>query len=236
MHRGGDHLVSIEDELHGTDLNTALESGQVGLEQARACVRQAVADLDATCAGPATRAMAVLDQARGLRRQGSSFGPDLAALVAERARRFAPALGAALPDLETVTVQVVAALEQLEPGAERIVHGDLCPENILVDGYGRVSAVLDWGFFTTAGDGAFDAATAAGFFDVYGPRAREREEAWSEVFAVRGWGRDRMALYRVAYGLAGASAYSADGEDGHFAWCVAALDRPEVRRALERHA
>ncbi|MBE2999579.1 phosphotransferase [Nocardiopsis sp. HNM0947] len=236
VHRDGDRVVSIERRLHGTALSTASGSGQVGLEQARACVQQVVADLDATRAGPATRALAVLDQGAGLRRAGRTWGRDLAALVAERVHRFAPALRAALPDLDAVAAQVVAALEHLEAGPERIVHGDLCPENILVDEHGRVSAVLDWGFFTTAGDGAFDAATAAGFFDMYGPRAREHEEAMLEAFAARGWDRELMALYRAAYGLAGANAYSDEGDDGHFAWCVAALDRPQVRRALQRRA
>lgn len=43
-----------------------------------------------------------------------------------------------------------------------------------------------------------------------------------------------MLVYRAAYALAGANAYSAQGEDGHFAWCVATFERPDVRRVLDR--
>ncbi|MFE4499758.1 hypothetical protein ACFRFQ_07820 [Rhodococcus sp. NPDC056743] len=39
-------------------------------------------------------------------------------------------------------------------------------------------------------------------------------------------------MYRAAYSLITVNAYDADGSDGHFAWCVAALNRPGVARAL----
>lgn len=126
--------------------------------------------------------------ARGKRFAGAGRGCPgfvLRALVAERSARFAPALGAVLSDFAQVRGQVVAALEGLEAVPERIVHGDLCPENLLVDGHGAPTAVLDRGFATTAGDGAFDAATSAGFFDMYGPRAREHDDALLEGFLAR---------------------------------------------------
>jgi hypothetical protein len=37
---------------------------------------------------------------------------------------------------------------------------------------------------------------------------------------------------RAAYAIATATCFSASGSDGHFAWCVAMLQRPDVRNAL----
>lgn len=41
-----------------------------------------------------------------------------------------------------------------------------------------------------------------------------------------------MLVYRAAYALAGANAYSDQGDDGHFAWCVGTFERSDVRRVL----
>lgn len=178
VHTHGGRVVSVQEQLHGTPLSEMLESGRLSVERARWCVARVVADLDATRAGPAVRALPVLGEGEGLRRAGRAWGQDLGALVAGRAARFALALGSALPGLEKLTGQVVAALEGLGSGPEQVVHGDLCPGNILVGDDGDPTAVLDWGFATTA----------AGFFDMYGPRAREHDDALLEAFVARGWG------------------------------------------------
>lgn len=47
-----------------------------------------------------------------------------------------------------------------------------------------------------------------------------------------GGGCERMLVYRAAYALAGANAYSDQGDDGHFAWCVGTFERSDVRRVL----
>ncbi|WP_223809087.1 hypothetical protein [Nocardiopsis listeri] len=78
-----------------------------------------------------------------------------------------------------------------------------------------------------------DTATAAGFYDMYGPRAREFDDALLARWAGEsGTERERALVYRAAYGLACANAYSEQGRDGHFAWCVHTFQRPEVRAAL----
>jgi aminoglycoside phosphotransferase (APT) family kinase protein len=113
------------------------------------------------------------------------------------------------------------------------VHGDLIAANVLVDDAHRPSAVLDFGFLTAVGDPAFDVAVTSSVHDMYGPHARTTEERLEAVFADR-FDHDpaRLDVHRAAYALVTATSFGAGGEDGHFAWCVAVLRRPRVRRAL----
>ena len=98
---------------------------------------------------------------------------------------------------------------------------------------GRPTAILDWGLVTTVGDHLFDQATAAGFYDMYGSRARAFDDALlNRWVGERGPERDRALLYRAAYALAGANTYSSTGQDGHFDWCVRVLERSDVREVL----
>lgn len=205
--------VSIEREFAGTSLKTALRHGRLSIAAAQDATVRVVEALRHTSAGPATRALPALDEDRPL-------GP-LAGLVERRARRFREPLCAAIPDLDRILERLLHELAAIPPAADdQIVHGDICPENILVDDAGEVTALLDWGFLTTAGDNTFDAATAAGFFDMYGPDAGVHDETLLERFERLGHSRDRMRLYRAAYGIATANAYSPEGLDGHFTWCV----------------
>lgn len=45
--------------------------------------------------------------------------------------------------------------------------------------------MLDFGFMTTIGDPAFDAAITASIYDMYGPRAAENEAILDEAIADR---------------------------------------------------
>ena len=169
-----------------------------------------------------------------------AFGPtrtfelELADLVGRRAARFESFLAAARPDVDRLAADTVAALEALTPAAPVLVHGDLIAANVLVAD-GRASAVLDFGFLSTAGDPAFDAAVAASVYDMWGPRAREVERELDVAF-VSSFGHDptRLATYRAAYALVTACCFGTDLSDGHFAWCLAMLDRDDVREAVHR--
>lgn len=232
VHEYRGRAFSIERELTGTSLEAMVQVGRLHTAAARRAVVQVVAALGRTGAGPATRALPVLDEENALRRPGHAWGQDVAALVERRTTRFRPVLEQAVPDVGRVVAAVLGLLDHT-PAPEQIVHGDICPENILVDEVGRPTAVLDWGFCTTAGDTAFDAATAAGFFDMYGPRAGEHDRALTELMVQElGADRERMLLYRAVYALASANAYSPTGDDGHFAWCVGTFARRDVRALL----
>lgn len=229
----GRAAVTIEPHLEGTALDTLLDQGALTPPQAQDTFTQVLDALTRTRAGQATRALPALDEQRPLWEGHTAWPQALAALVRRRTDRFAPSLRAALPDLDTLLTALLERLGRLPQEPARIVHGDLCPPNILATAQGEPTAVLDWGFVTTAADPLFDVSTAAGFYDMYGPRAREFDDTLLKRWVGEsGPDREQALLYRAAYGLAGANAYSEEGDDGHFAWCVQMLERPDVRAAL----
>ncbi|MFD5316159.1 phosphotransferase [Streptomyces sp. NPDC127098] len=215
---------TVERELPGTPLSAA------GLAPAAAhdAVVAVVTALAATTAGPATRALPVLNERIADR-------PVLPELVRRRGAAFRPVLAAALPGFDALLDLLLDRLDGAAGTgrAERIVHGDICPPNVLVDAAGRPAALLDWGLLTTAGENAFDAATAAAFFDMYGPDAPVHHEALAGRLAeTLGYDREWLLVQLAAYAVAGACAYDPAGRDGHFAWCVDVLARADVRAAL----
>jgi aminoglycoside phosphotransferase (APT) family kinase protein len=209
IHSVDGQAVTVERELPGTPLDAALAAGTVDLATAYDVTVDAVAALATTTAGPATRALPVLTE---------PDQPPLAALVARRADDV---LAAAVPGFADLLARVVGLLAR-QPVGSQIVHGDVCPANLLVDPAGRLVSVLDWGFLTIAGDNAFDAATAAGFFDMYGPAARRHDDALTDRFVALGHDRATLLLYRAAYAIVSATVYHAGD---HFGWCVTDLRR-----------
>jgi aminoglycoside phosphotransferase (APT) family kinase protein len=147
--------------------------------------------------------------------------------------RFRGPLTARLPHVDDLVQAVVRALDDLDPSTRSLVHGDLIAANIHVDEAGRPVAVLDFGFMTTIGDPAFDAAVTASLFDMYGPRAAGTEAVLDAAMADRfGHDAQRLAIYRAAYALATSNCFSASGSDGHFDWCVRMVQRPAILDAL----
>jgi aminoglycoside phosphotransferase (APT) family kinase protein len=223
--------LSIEPKLPGTPLRTAVAAGVVSEEQALDAFVSVVSALGKTAVGQPTKALPVLNEHTSLWEDRSSWGEVLAAVVRRRGR--GSLLGRTVDGFDALLERLVTSLGQLPPGRLRLVHGDICPPNLLVDTQGRVSALLDWGFFTTAGDNAFDAATAAGFYDMYGPAAHAADDLLLSRFESElGYSRELMLLYRAAYAVSTATMYSPDGSDGHFAWCAANLTRADLRSAL----
>jgi aminoglycoside phosphotransferase (APT) family kinase protein len=116
---------------------------------------------------------------------------------------------------------------------EAIVHGDLCGVNVLVDDALGPLAVLDWGFLSTAADPRFEAAVSAGIFNMYGPHARAIEDQIvAALDDTLGYDAQVLRVYRAAYAVLTNNVYDPAGEDGHFAWCVATLERPDIRGAV----
>ncbi|MDQ4051689.1 MAG: phosphotransferase [Actinomycetota bacterium] len=139
-----------------------------------------------------------------------------------------------LPQLDDYVAAVVGRVRELSKAPAGLVHGDLVPGNILmVDDV--PAALLVFGFRSTVGDPAFDAAVAASVFDMYGPDAEQAEAAVDRaVEARRGRERERVICfcYRAAYAVLTANCFSDAGSDGHFEWCLRILRRPEVRDVL----
>ncbi|MFJ5677974.1 phosphotransferase [Streptomyces sp. NPDC093097] len=115
------------------------------------------------------------------------------------------------------------------PHPRRADHGDLVPPNIHIDAAGRPVAVLDFGFYTTAGDPAFEAAVTAAVWDMYGPYAEEHTAELTGLFARElGYAPETLTAYQAAYALTTYDLFGLDDSDGHFRWCAEQLRRNAV--------
>jgi aminoglycoside phosphotransferase (APT) family kinase protein len=222
--------VSIERELRGHRLKERLVPERRELDpravEAIAVVVAGVATIPGT---EAMRALPVLGEAQPFYAPGQTWNEALVALTRRRLDRFGDQLAASVPGFAELAAALLAGVAELPPAGATLIHGDICPENILVDDDLRPTALLDFGFLSTCGDPAFDAALTPAITDMYGPFARPHERA------VQSQMHDdpvRSAIYRGVYGALTSNAYDADGADGQFAFCVGLLRRPELREAL----
>jgi hypothetical protein len=222
--------VSVEAKLSGTPLDEAVKRGIISQDRGFDIFAEVVAALGATVAGPASKALPLVQEPVGT--PHSSWAETLAALVLRRAAAARSHLQTDVEGFDNLLPQVVSRVSEVQLEIPRIVHGDICTPNLLVDDVGELAALLDWGFLTTAGDNTFDAGTAAGFYDMYGPDARAIDDLLLDRFESGGYARERMLLYRAAYAIITATIYSPNGADGHYQWCVRNLNRPDVRAAL----
>lgn len=165
----------------------------------------------------------------------SSFGASLADLAERRFAERPELLRQEIGDIDEIVAALLRRLRDLpDPESKCLIHGDLIPANVLIED-GEVAGVVDFGFLTTVGDPQFDAAIAASSFDMYGPNARQSEQALSAAFNAR-FGHDLTiyGLYRAAYAVITNSYFAKDSQDGHFLWCAEMLRHEDVRDSLAK--
>ncbi|MEU6577580.1 aminoglycoside phosphotransferase family protein [Streptomyces sp. NPDC046805] len=224
-------LVTYERELPGSPLRVDAGDSQpapapVLTAQEKDVLLTVLRGLASVPGSAAMRRLTVQGDDRPLWEGHSRFPDALAALVQRAARRHGDVLGAAVPALATVIEQTTRALRDLPSAPLTVVHGDLVAPNIHVDDAGHPVAVLDFGFFTTAGDPAFEAAVAAAVWDMYGPDAARHTEELTRTLAMElNHDEKTLTLYQTAYALTTYDLFSQDGSDGHFHWCAALLNR-----------
>ncbi|WP_328848455.1 phosphotransferase family protein [Micromonospora zamorensis] len=225
--------VTVEQRLAGRTMTEARKEGRLTLDEARSAFVDVLAQLGASGPLPEARKLSVLDETMPLYEADDAFPDALYALATRRVARFRQVLDPAVEDLDRKLDALQDRLRDVDSGRRSVVHGDMIPGNILVNDAGGPAAVLDWGFLTTEGDPVFDASVAASIFDMYGEQALATERGlYAQIEERLGYPRQALLVYRAAYSLITANAYDAEGGDGHFAWCVAALNRPDVVRAL----
>ncbi len=180
------------------------------------------------------RNLPVLDEAASPWRSAIKWSEAIQAVVTRRIGRFGQQLADEITDLDHVVASVNAFLPTRDDSQMGLIHGDLCGVNIMVDDALQPTAVFDFGFLSTVGDPAFDASVSSAIFNMYGPNARSIDEEVTNIFELAlGYPRKVLLAYRAVYCLLTSNAYSADGTDGHFRWCVSMLKREDVRMALD---
>ncbi|MCA6095936.1 aminoglycoside phosphotransferase family protein [Streptomyces sp. SCA3-4] len=227
--------VTVERHLPGVPLDDKRFSGPQEWPTVLSCLGTVLGAFAEVPDAPELRDLPVMAEKRALWDGSASWSQALSTLVDDRADRFGDQLRAKAADFDTKLAQLHRALATLDDVRPALVHGDLIPGNILVGADGAPAAVLDFGFFSTAGDPAFDAALTASIFDMYGTDAQDTEARIDRELNTRfGHPPDRLALYRSAYAVITSNAYDPLGQDGHFQWCADTLNRPSVSEALRR--
>jgi aminoglycoside phosphotransferase (APT) family kinase protein len=222
-------LITYERELTGSPLRRDSAAEPPGRRLTSAETDALLTVLRGLATIPGTEAMrrlSVQGDDRPLWQGHTRFPDALAALVERAAHRHGELLATHVPGLSAKVQWTVRSLKALPDTSVTVIHGDLVPPNIHVDDKGRPAAVLDFGFFTTAGDPAFEAAVTAAVWDMYGPYAEEHVTMLTRLFAARlGYFSNVLALYQAGYALATYDLFASDGSDGHFRWCAALLNR-----------
>jgi aminoglycoside phosphotransferase (APT) family kinase protein len=169
------------------------------------------------------RQLAVLGEDQPMWAGADAFPTALMNLLRRRVARFGSVLRVSVTDFDLRYAGLMDRLETLAVGPDTVIHGDLVPANILVD----------FGFLTTAGDPRLDAAIAASVMNMYGPHAPAITEALTaQVAHDLGYPAQALLIYQAAYAVATANAFTSDGSDGHYAWCLSQLRRPDIANAL----
>jgi aminoglycoside phosphotransferase (APT) family kinase protein len=226
--------VTYERKLPGEPLDRRLGRDDPDADPAAArCVTEVLRALATVPATAAMRRLAVLDEERPLWAGAGTFREALLGLLHRRAERFGPVIRGHLPDFDRRYAALRERIAAVPRRPDAVIHGDLIPGNILVDKQARPLAVLDFGFLTTAGDPRLDAAIAASVMNMYGPHAPAITETMTgRLAADLDYEAEVLVTYQAAYAVATSNAFTADGSDGHFAWCISQLRRPAVTEIL----
>ncbi|WP_232266983.1 phosphotransferase family protein [Streptomyces pactum] len=230
QHRGV--LVTYERELPGAPVrgDSAHQPYGRGIPaRDRDALLAVLRGLAAVPGTDAMRRLTVQGDDRPLWRDHDRFQDALAALVVRAVDRHGTDLAGYVPGFGPGVRRTLDALRSLPDAPVTAVHGDLVPPNLHTDAAGRPVAVLDLGFFTTAGDPAFEAAVAASVWDMYGPYAEEHAAELTRLVAGEfGYAPATLAAYQAAYALTTYDLFGRDDRDGHFRWCAGQLRRNAV--------
>lgn len=226
--------VTFERKLPGRPLQARLGSDDHQLNPGAArCVIDVLRALASVPGTVSMRRLPFLDEDQPLWAGADSFRAALVGLLGRRVTRFGEVIRTRLPDFDLRFARLLEELAELDEVSDTVIHGDLVAGNILVDENLLPLALLDFGFFTTAGDPRLDAAIAAAVMNMYGPHATAITDALTtRVAADLSYPVEALLIYQAAYAVATSNAFTADGNDGHFAWCITQLERTDITAAL----
>jgi Phosphotransferase enzyme family len=232
----GGTSVTYERKLPGEPLQGRLDvdDREIGAAAVR-CVIEVLRGLATVGATTSMRQLAVLDEGQPFWANADTFPAALLGLLDRRVARFGPVIREHLPDFDCRYGALRAHLATLGAWPDTVIHGDLLGGNILVNDQDRALAVLDFGFLTTAGDPRFDAAITANIMNMYGPHASAiTQDLTARIAQDLGYPADVLLTYQAAYAVATSNAFTPDGSDGHFAWCITQLRRADISEAINQ--
>lgn len=228
-------VVSLEKELHGTSMRELVRDDDPEPPDYLEAFLTILEALQTHALPNEESALPVLGVTPSREAQRSGGTAVLLEVAERKVARYGSQLRASLPNFDWLYTRTVHHLRHLETPVGHAIHGDLCPENVLLDEHRRVSTVLDWGFLSLFGDPALDASIASGLYNMYGLNHLQIDKIFLKAYEQRlGYSRERLLLYRSLYALVSSNAYSEDGSDGQYAWCVATLRREDIRDALAK--
>ncbi len=184
---------------------------------------------------PTTPSYKVVDPGHLSIRTAGDWHTFLGRWLEQQLRTLTPYFAHDVDHFQAKREQMTALLSRSYDGPYQLIHGDICPGNLLVAPDGRPQALLDFGLFSMYGDALFDAATAWVFFDMYDALHANVRARLLPYFLER-LGEEvvgRLYRYVLLYSLLSANTYAADCSDGHYAWCVTNLNTATYWERIE---
>jgi hypothetical protein len=228
--------VTVERALPGIQLRSATTVEGRGVQESTVdCLTTVLRGLASVAPSTDLAGVPVLGEAEPLARLDRPWSESVVALLERRVAQFGGQLRESVPGFFEQFNNLSGRLGSVTHSTSSVIHGDLVPPNVLVDAHERPLAVVDFGFLSTIGDPAFDAAVCASTFDMYSANADATRDLLTRELASRlNYNLEVLTLYQAAYAVATSNVYDADGRDGHFAWCVKQLQRSDVARLLRK--
>jgi Ser/Thr protein kinase RdoA (MazF antagonist) len=229
-------LIAIEQRLVGTQLSALLPGLTADqLDESMQRYLSAALAVSTIQTSPAWDRYKLFDPDRLSERRDGDWYQFLARYLRHKLAQVSPYLSRDVPQLAAKVDHLHAILDQPYHGEERLIHGDFCPSNLLVDDEHTITALLDFGLLTMVGDPLFDLATGWVFFDMYDElKASVRERCLAMLLERLGaQARGKLYRYVLIYSILSANTYSPQCSDGHYAWCVANLSNQHYWSAIE---
>ncbi|MFF1650787.1 phosphotransferase family protein [Streptomyces sp. NPDC058240] len=160
---------------------------------------------------------------------GLGWHPFLTRMLDTKLATITQTLAADVPHLDAVVKELRARLADTYTGPEAVIHGDLYPDNILLDDAQRITAVIDFGTFTMTGDPLYDIAGACVYYRQYDP---DRLTAWRRLLdqatdRVPTGRAPLLRAYAEITAILSCDLYPEDDRPiqatGHYQWAVAVL-------------
>jgi hypothetical protein len=226
-------VVTEEIELHGQPLQDEFDDDEVISERTAERFVDILAAFRQIPWFSSAVDLPVLGEHRPLMAGEESWQLALTALISRKFQKYQHLLTGDIDGVEGLIQNLIDTVRRFDVAPVGIVHGDLFGRNVLVDDQRRVSAVLDFGFVTCAGDPDLDAAIVALIADQYASKARQSEQIMDDLLIERlDLDRHKLLAYKAVYALITCGYFSEDGSDGHYPWCLQILNRREIREAL----